>query len=271
MSIASPSGFGRSRENRSGLRLVPPAAALHRRTEGVRLAVMRPPAATGWPRTDPALSDGYQREAILEFKPYEAALLLLTTIGPLRVTIVCATMTADASAEFVRTVAARSVKIASIVCIVFALLGEAILGIFQVSLPAFQIGGGIIVLLFSLEMAMRDKSEKAGAPAAPSLDIAAYPLAVPLMASVSGLVAIVTLIAEMGRDLRGIAALSGLILAIMALNYVCIRSSRFLVVSLGPATLQVVAKIMGTILVALAIELIHKGALGFGLVPVPPG
>lgn len=206
----------------------------------------------------------------MEFKPYEIVLLLLATIGPLKVTIVCATLTANATPEFVRQVAARSVSIASIVCIVFVLLGEAILKVFQVSLPAFQIGGGIIVLLFSLEMAMGDKSEKAGNPTVPSIDIAAYPLAVPLMASVSGLVAIVSLIAEMGKDLRGLAFLSGQILAIMALNYFCIRSSRFLVTSLGPAALQVVSKIMGSILVALAIELIYKGLAGFGLVSVPP-
>jgi small neutral amino acid transporter SnatA (MarC family) len=56
----------------------------------------------------------------MAFKPYEVVLLLLATIGPLKVTIVC---------------------------LVFALLGEAFLKVFQVSIPAFQIGGGIIVLL----------------------------------------------------------------------------------------------------------------------------
>ena len=44
----------------------------------------------------------------------------------------------------------RSVLIALIVCIVFAVLGEAILRLLKVWIPAFQIGGGIIVLLFSL-------------------------------------------------------------------------------------------------------------------------
>jgi small neutral amino acid transporter SnatA (MarC family) len=41
--------------------------------------------------------------------------------------------------------------IASAVCLVFAVLGEAILDLFNVSVPAFQIAGGIIVALFSLE------------------------------------------------------------------------------------------------------------------------
>lgn len=206
----------------------------------------------------------------MEFKPYEVILLLLATIGPLKVTIVCATLTADATPEFLKKVALRAVLIALIVCIVFALLGDAILNVFQVQLPAFQIGGGIIVMLFSLEMAMGDKPDSddgAAPPREPSLEIATYPLAMPLMASVSGLVAIVSLIAQTEDDLRARLYLSGVIAAIMALNYVCLLSSRLIVKALGPATLKIIGKIMGVILVALAIELMHMGLIGFGLVP----
>ncbi len=208
----------------------------------------------------------------MEFKPYEVVLLLLASIGPLKVTIVCATLTAGAPPEFLKQVASRSVLIALTVCIVFAALGEAILKVFHVSLPAFQIGGGIIMMLFSIEMAMESKgNSKTGSqqPIGPSMDIAAYPLAVPLMASVSGLVAIVSLIAQMEHDLRGLLYVSGLIVLIMALNYVCLRSSRFIVTALGPAALTVISKIMGVILVALSVELIYMGLLGFGIVPQP--
>ncbi len=206
----------------------------------------------------------------MKFNPYEVILLLLTTIGPLRVTIVCATLTAGASTAFVRQLAARSVLIATIVCLVFALLGEAILQVFRVSLPAFQIGGGIIVLLFSLDMAVGKKSEPSEqGEKALSLDLAAHPLAVPLMASTSGLVTIVTLIAQMDKDFMALLILSAEILAIMALNYVCLRYSGIVVRALGPVALQVIGKMMGTILVALAVELIFMGLLRFGLVASP--
>ena len=209
---------------------------------------------------------------MMEFKPYEVILLLLATLGPLKVTIVCATLTAGTSADFLKRVASRSVLVALTVCIVFALLGEAILKVFHVSIPAFQIGGGIIVMLFSIEMAMGKKTNDANAdhsPVEPSMDIAAYPLAVPLMASISGLVAIVSLIAQMDNDPTGLLFLSGVIAAIMGLNYVCLRSSRIIVKALGPAALTVTSTIMGIILVALSVELIYMGLLGFGLVPKP--
>lgn len=208
----------------------------------------------------------------MEFTPYEIFLLLLATLGPLKVTIVCATLTAGTSAEFLQRVALRSVLVALTVCIVFALLGEAILKVFHVSIPAFQIGGGIIVMLFSIDMAMGKKSNEENTghpPVEPSIDIAAYPLAVPLMASISGLVAIVSLIAQMDNDPGGLLFLSGAITAIMGLNYVCLRASRIIVKALGPAALTVISTIMGIILVALSIELIYMGLLGFGLVPKP--
>ena len=104
----------------------------------------------------------------------------------------------------------------------------------------------------------------------PSLDIATYPLAIPLMASVSGLVAIVSLLAQRD-DLESLLFLAAVIVAIMALNYVCLRSCKYIVQAVGPAALQVVGKLMGVILTALAVELILMGLIGLGLIARPGG
>jgi multiple antibiotic resistance protein len=212
----------------------------------------------------------------MEFNPLEVILLLLATLGPLKVTIVCASLTADASPEFIKRVAFRSVLIALAVCILFAVLGEAILKVFKVSIPAFQIGGGIVVLLFSLEMAVGSKQEEksdaqspAKNPAEPSLDIATYPLAIPLMASVSGLVAIVSLLAQRD-DLGAVLYLVAVIVAIMAINYLCLRTCKYIVRAVGSTVLQVVGRIMGVILVSLAVELILMGFYGLGLITKHP-
>jgi multiple antibiotic resistance protein len=212
----------------------------------------------------------------MEFNPWEAILLLFATIGPLKVTIVCASLTADAPPEFLNRVALRSVTIASIVCIVFAVLGELILHLFKVSVPAFQIGGAIIVLLFSLDMVMGIEKAKTHAASRdeqdelPSLDIAVYPLAIPLMASVSGLVATVSLLA-LGDDLKALLFLTVVIVTIMAVNYACLRSCRYILGALGPGAIQVIGKLMGVILTALAVELALMGLVGLGIVARPAG
>jgi multiple antibiotic resistance protein len=212
----------------------------------------------------------------MKFSPSEIIMLLFATIGPLKVTIVCASLTATAPPELLKKIALRAVLVALIVCLVFAVLGEVILDLFRVSVPAFQIGGAIIVLLFSLDMVMGDKKdarepEGGGsdpAPAPPSLDIATYPLAIPLMASVSGLVAIVSVMAQ-GRSLATLLFLAAAIVAIMALDYVCLRSCQVIVKAVGPVALQVIGKIMGVILVALAVELMLMGLTGAGLISKP--
>ncbi|WP_162560017.1 MarC family protein [Methylotetracoccus oryzae] len=208
----------------------------------------------------------------MEFNPSEAMLLLFATIGPLRATIVCATLAGDASPAFLKQLAGRAVRIATSVCLVFAVLGELILLVFRVSLPAFQIAGGIIVMLFSIEMVMGGRaSSDSGAgdgvatSNAPSLELAAYPIAVPLLASVSGLIAIVSLVAQAGDDLWALLYLLGAILAIMAVNYLCLRACQAIARMLGPVALSVVGKVMGVILVALAVELVLMGLVGLGV------
>lgn len=205
----------------------------------------------------------------MDFTPTEVVLLLLASIGPLKVTIVAASLMADAPPEFVRRVAARSVLIATAVCLAFAVAGELILGIFKVSVPAFEIAGGLIVLMYSLQMVAGDSgkqaSEGAQNDATPSLDIAVSPLAIPLMASVSGLVGIVSVLAQ-NRSLAAIVAMSATIAGIMTLNYFCLRYSAYVVRAAGPSLFQVLGKLMGVILAALAVELMLTGLVGLELI-----
>jgi multiple antibiotic resistance protein len=207
----------------------------------------------------------------MKYNEWEGFLLLLSTIGPVRVTIACAALTADATPEQRKRIAARAVLIASAVCLVFAVLGEAILNLFHVSIPAFQIAGGIIVALFSLEMVLGNKTQGTPSvdPANPDRarveDLAVTPLAIPLMASVSGLVAIVSLLSR-DNNIRGTFILCAEIIAIMGLDYVCLRLCGLIIRALGPTALDVTSKILGVILTALAVELVLMGLNGLGLI-----
>ena len=88
------------------------------------------------------------------------------------------------------------------------------------------------------------------------------------MASVSGLVAIVSLLAQRD-DLEALLFLAVVIVAIMALNYVCLLYCRYIVRAVGPAALQVTGKMMGGFLTAMAVELLLMGLIGLGLIAKP--
>jgi multiple antibiotic resistance protein len=207
----------------------------------------------------------------MTFGIVDIATLLLVTVGPLKALIVFATLTARADAGFRRQVAIRTVTVATIVTLVFVLAGNFFLQVFHISLPALKIAGGIILLLVALDMVMggshEDESEK---PKALSPDIAVFPLAMPMMATPQGLVAITVLVAAR-QSLVDVLVVVVILLAVMALNLLCLLSADRIIKAIGPAALLVIGKIAGLLLTALAVQLMILGLRDLGLIEAMAG
>ena len=88
------------------------------------------------------------------------------------------------------------------------------------------------------------------------------------MRSSAGPVAIVSLLAQRD-DLAALLFLAVVIIAIMIIDYMCLRFCRTIVRLIGLTTVRVVGKLFGVIMTALAIELILMGLTGLGLIPKP--
>jgi multiple antibiotic resistance protein len=187
------------------------------------------------------------------------------TIGPIKALIVYATLMATADADFRRQVAIKTVTTATIVTLVFVLAGEMLLRIFHVSLPALKIAGGIILLLFAIGMIMGGHGDEEDKPKALSLDIAVYPLAMPMMATPQGLVAL-TAITAAQPNLLWVGVLALIVLAIMALNLACLLSADRIIKAIGPSGLQIIAKVAGVLLTGLAVQLMILGFRDLGLI-----
>jgi multiple antibiotic resistance protein len=201
----------------------------------------------------------------MQFGILDIITVLLVTIGPLKALIVYATLTATADADFRRQVAIKTVTTAAIVTLVFVLAGEMLLRIFHVSLPALKIAGGIILLLFAIGMIMGGHGDEEDKPKALSLDIAVYPLAMPMMATPQGLVAL-TAITAAQPNLLWVGVLALIVLAIMALNLACLLSADRIIKAIGPSGLQIIAKVAGVLLTGLAVQLMILGFRDLGLI-----
>jgi len=192
--------------------------------------------------------------------------ILLVTIGPLKALIVYATLAGGAEAALQRQIAFRTVMVATIVTLLFVVAGEFLLSVFHITLAALKIAGGIILMLFALGMVMGgghgDEGEK---PKAITLDVAVYPLAMPMMATPQGLVAITVLTAAT-TNIAQIVGIAVIVLAIMAFNLLCMLGANRIVKALGPSTLQIIAKVAGLLLTALAIQLMILGLTDLGLI-----
>jgi multiple antibiotic resistance protein len=200
-------------------------------------------------------------------------LLLTVTIGPTKAAAMYLSLTAGADPALKRQIAIRSVATAAVVCGVFALLGQMLLGLFHVSIAAMLIAGGIILFVFALHLVLDDDHHDAGAPATPripSLDVAAFPLAVPLMASPQGLVAIVAIVAaEPGWGTRLLVL--GLVLLQMAVNLMLLLFADRIFSKISPAILKVVMRIFGLLLCGLAVQLVIVGLQRLDVLPAAAG
>ena len=199
-------------------------------------------------------------------------IILLVTVGPTKAAAMYLGLTAGASTELKRQIAIRTVMISAIVTGAFVLLGQALLAMLHVSIPALLIAGGIILFIFALHLVLGEEEEKSPEveKRAPSLDLAAYPLAVPLIASPQGLVAIVTIAASQpgwGATLM----LFVLVMVVMAINLAMLLSADKIFSKVPVAVLKVVMRIFGLLLCGLAVQLVIYGLQQLGVLDVVAG
>lgn len=205
----------------------------------------------------------------MNFSAPELFLLLFATIGPAKPTVILAAATHSSSPAFIKQVALRAVVTAAGVLALFIILGEALLDAFKVSIPAFQIGGAIILFVFALQTVIEDPSKPNadGKAIEPSLNMSAYPLAIPLMASPAALIVIISIVAQ-SKALADLVPLVGLLSFFMVLNYFSLRYCQVITSHMNPSVTMVVAKVLAVLLVGLAVELMFVGLNAWGVVAI---
>jgi multiple antibiotic resistance protein len=188
---------------------------------------------------------------------------LFVTIGPIETSVVFAGLTMGIHHQERRSLALRSVAIAGLMLVLFALAGNFVLSLLHVSLPAFRIAGGILLFLQALALTFsspglssinegeRRDAEKPG-------DIAVFPLAFPLIASPGALSAAV-LLAGRTESLIEYASIILMIGLCLIITYIAMRASEVLVRFLGHTGADVVGRVSGVLLAGLAVQFIFDG------------
>lgn len=199
-------------------------------------------------------------------------IILFITIGPTKAAAMYVGLTKSADATLKRQIALRTILVSTIICIIFVVLGKAILQTFHISIPALLIAGGIILFVFALHLVLGDDKEESaeGLPKAPSIGIADYPLSVPLMASPQGLVAIVTISVTM-PGLTNMLTLLGLVIAVMTINLLVLLSADKILAKIPVSVMKVVMRIFGLLLCGLAVQLAIMGLTRLGALTAVAG
>lgn len=135
--------------------------------------------------------------------------------------------------------------------IIFTLLGTAILDLFGISLDAFRIAGGLVLLLMAIEIIFSISFSRGSEQS----NVAWVIIATPVLTGPGVISTAILLTAKVGWVTTIIAGVISL-----AITWGLLRNSIFIVRKVGNNTIEIFSKIIGLLLAALAVEFMLQGA-----------
>ena len=163
---------------------------------------------------------------------------------------------------------------ALIVLSAFAVAGHSIFKMFGITLPAFEIAGGVILLLIGLDMleAKRSPTQESSVEAAEAAlkeDAGIVPLGIPMLAGPGSITSVMVLVGQAEGEWQKMAAILAAILITAAICYLVLGNSDRVARALGETGVRILVRIMGLLLVALAVQYFVNGMADLGVISRP--
>jgi len=170
-------------------------------------------------------------------------------------------LTGGESTERKREIATRAILTSFAIVALFVLLGNWIFDAFSLTIPAFEIAGGLLIFRVGYEMLQADTSGIQGANEKDRRgDIAVSPLAIPMIAGPG------TIVTAMHYSTDSSLMELGIVIAAAALDFALIwlalRYSNYIQEKLGENIMTVVSKLMGLIVAVIGTHIVIQGVEG---------
>lgn len=194
-----------------------------------------------------------------------ALVTLIVVIDPLSIVPFFVAVTRGMSESDYRRIAWRAPAIALGVLLAFAFLGEALLTALGISLAAFRIAGGALLFLLAIDMlfarqsGLRSVTLREDAEAMTRPDVTVFPLAIPLIAGPGALATVVLLMGRAPENWPDKAIVLGLVVLVLGIVCAALLFSRPLFQLLGVTGNNVISRVLGIVLAALAAQFILDG------------
>jgi multiple antibiotic resistance protein len=199
-----------------------------------------------------------------------ALITLLVTLDPPGLAPIFIGLTLGMNANEKREVASRASLIAMAILAAFAFGGGWVMNALGVTIPAFRIAGGLLLfyLAFDMVFGLRGERKTELASDAVSIDhvrnVAAFPLAIPLMAGPGSITATMLLAGRAGGDWGELAGLMAIVALAMALCYLTLLAAERVSSLLGTTGKIVLTRMLGVVLAALAVQFVIDGVTTIG-------
>lgn len=186
----------------------------------------------------------------------------LTMINPLGVMPIYTALTAGFDPVTSRRIALKAVVTSFVILVIFAFTGQLIFRFFAISVDSLKIVGGVLFFIMGYDMLQarltrmqRQADESLEAYAG---DIAVTPLAIPMICGPGVITAVIVLMQDAATFLdRGV--LLGVLLGVLTLTYVVLVGGGRIMAVLGEDGNRVLMKIMGLIVMVIAVEFFFGG------------
>ena len=187
-------------------------------------------------------------------------------VDPIGVVPLCIAMTANDTVQKARSMALRASITGGALLIFFALFGTFLFKLFGVTLPAFRVAGGLLLLMTAFDMVRARQSATRTSEAetkegAEKDDIAIVPLAIPLLSGPGSIATVMVLMSDGAKEGFGntIAVVVSIVVTFVA-TWLLLRAAHHVKKVLGQSGINIVQRVFGLILAAIAVQFVVDGS-----------
>jgi multiple antibiotic resistance protein len=190
---------------------------------------------------------------------------LLVVIDPVALVPIFMSLTHRLSLIERNKIAYKACWISVILLLIFAFAGEVLLKLMGISEAAFQIAGGFLLMIAAVEMViahhtgMTSTTPHEEKEATLSRDITVFPLAIPLISGPGALTTVVLLMQEGEDSILHQLILVGIVLVVIIITFFFLKTAAWVQKLLGVTGSNVITRVFGIILTALATQFIITG------------
>ncbi len=193
-----------------------------------------------------------------------ALITLFVVVDPIAMAPTFLVVTTGMPRQSRKSVAVRASIIAGAILVGTALIGDRLLTVLGISLPAFRIAGGLLLFWIAAEMVFGVRSRHEGEEAELAIEervrnVAAFPLGVPLLAGPGAMTATVLLAGQADNNLLRLGVLIAVIVVVAALCLVTFLFAERISGLLGMTGNIVLSRLLGVLLAALAVQYVVDG------------
>ena len=192
------------------------------------------------------------------YKPFHELATLIVVVNPIGVVPLFIAVAGQKSTAARQRIAGQAIIIAALILLAFIAIGQILLEALGVDLASFRIAGGLVLLVIALRMVLEEpRSAVMSNPV--HENVAVFPLAMPFIAGPGAILAVVLLTDNNVYTVWQQVETAVLLLFVLALTYGCLMGAELIQRLLGITGANVVSRIMGLILAALAVQSMLDG------------